>query len=71
VDEDAVAGTAMPLPPLAPIERRTFDYSDLERGVDLVIRRTRRSLDALERGAPAGGGSAPDGADRDAAVAGG
>jgi len=42
----------VPLPPLAPIERRAFDYSDLERGMaqlDLVLRQTRRSLDALVR----------------------
>jgi hypothetical protein len=53
VDEDVVAGPAVPLPPLAPIERRAFDYSDLERGMaqlDRVLRRTRRSLDALVRG---------------------
>jgi hypothetical protein len=53
VDEDVVAGPAVPLPPLAPIEHWAFDYSDLERGMaqlDLVLRRTRRSLDALVRG---------------------
>jgi hypothetical protein len=32
-DEDVVAGPAAPLPPLAPVERRAFDYSDLERGM--------------------------------------
>ncbi len=40
-------------PPLAPIERRAFDYHDLESGMAqlaLVIRRTRRSLEALVRG---------------------
>jgi len=61
-DEQIVAETAVP-PPLTPIERRAFDYSDLERGMvqlDLVIRRTRRSLDALVRGAAAGGASAQD-----------
>jgi hypothetical protein len=38
---------------LAQVERRAFDYSDLERGMaqlDLVLRRTRRSLDTLVRG---------------------
>jgi hypothetical protein len=52
VDEDVVAGPAVPLPRLALADRRTFDDSDLERGMaqlDLVLRRTRRSLDALMR----------------------
>ena len=46
-----------PLPPLSPIERRAFDYGDLEQSMaqlDLVLRETRRSLDVLTRGAPAG-----------------
>jgi hypothetical protein len=41
-----------PLPPLARADRRAFDDSDLECGMaqlDLVLRRTRRSLDALMR----------------------
>jgi hypothetical protein len=36
-----------PLPPLTPVERRRFDYSDLEHGMahlDLAIRQTRRGL---------------------------
>jgi hypothetical protein len=63
-DDVVIAGASVPLPPLAPIERRAFDYSDLERGMtqlDLVLRQTRRSLDALARGAPVGAGSAPAG----------
>jgi hypothetical protein len=32
-EEDVVLGPAVPLPPIAPIERRAFDYSDLERGM--------------------------------------
>jgi hypothetical protein len=42
-----------PLPPLNPIERRAFDYGDLEQSMaqlDLVLRETRRSLDILTRG---------------------
>jgi hypothetical protein len=61
-DEDIVAGAAVPLPPLTPIERHVFDYSDLQLGMahlDRVIRRTRRSLDALGRGAPATPGDEP------------
>jgi hypothetical protein len=45
-----------PLPPLSPIEQRAFDYSDLEQSMaqlDVVLRETRRSLDALTRRAPA------------------
>lgn len=69
-DQDNVAGPAVPLPPLTRIDRRAFDYGDLELGMaqlDLVGRR--RSLDALARGAPAGAGSVPtdgDGAAADA-----
>ena len=50
--EDDVAGPPLPLPPLTPIERRSFDYSDLEHcmaQLDLVLRQTRRSLDGLSR----------------------
>jgi hypothetical protein len=38
------------MPPVTPIERRVFDYSDLEHAIahmDLTVRQTRRSLDAL------------------------
>jgi hypothetical protein len=55
VDEDVAAGQVVPLPPLAPVERRAFDYNDLELGMaqlDLVFRRTRRPLDALVHGSP-------------------
>jgi len=61
-ESDVVAGPPPPLPPLTPIERRAFDYSDLELGMaqlDLVIRRTGRSLDARMRGARAGATSVP------------
>jgi hypothetical protein len=51
--EDVVAGPAVPLPPLAAVERGAFDYRNLELGMAqlaLVLRQTRRSLDALVRG---------------------
>lgn len=41
---------AQPLPPLSPMERRSFDCTDLERALaelDQVMHRTRRALDAL------------------------
>jgi len=44
------------LPPLSRIERREFDYSDLERcmaQLAQVLRKTRRELDSLAHGAPA------------------
>ena len=68
IEEDS-AGPAVPMPPLAPVERRSFDYGDLEHcmaQLDLVRRQTRRSLDALARGAPAGAGSIPALGDREA-----
>jgi len=74
VVEDDVADTLLPLPPLTPVERRGFDYSDLEQCVvqlELVLRQTRRSLDALARGTPAGAESIPalgDGEAADAAL---
>jgi hypothetical protein len=43
----------VPLPPLNPMERRAFDYSELEAAMthlDQVLRQTRRSLDTLMRG---------------------
>jgi hypothetical protein len=49
-EEDVVAGPGALLSPPTPIERHAFDYSDLELGMarlDLVVRRTRRSLDAV------------------------
>ena len=39
-----------PLPALSPLERRVFDYSELDTGLaqlDQVVRRTRRALDVL------------------------
>ena len=55
-------------PPLTPVGRRSVDYSDLEHcmaQLNLVLRQTRRSLDALARGAPAGAGSIPALGDRE------
>jgi hypothetical protein len=48
--EGNVAGPPLPSPPLTPIDRRQFDYSDLERctaQMDESIRQTRRVLNAL------------------------
>ena len=50
--EDDVADAPLPLPsaPLTPIDRRQFDYSDIERcmaQMDELIRQTRRVLNAL------------------------
>ena len=50
--EDDVADTPLPLPsaPLTPIDRRQFDYSDIERcmaQMDQAIRQTRRALNTL------------------------
>jgi len=67
-DEDVVAGPPPPLPPLTPIERRAFGYSPVEQGMlqlDLVIRRTGRSLDARMRGARTGATSVPTNGDDD------
>ena len=50
--EDEITGPPPPLPPLTPIERRRFDYGDLESSmahVDEVIRTTRRALDTRMR----------------------
>ena len=41
------------LPPLSPLERRVFDYGDVEAGLaqlDRAMHRTRRALDTLARG---------------------
>ncbi len=70
--EEPSAGPAVPMPPLTPVARRSFDYSDLEHSMaqlDLVLRQTRRSLDAQARGAPAGAGSIPALGDGDASEA--
>ena len=48
--EDDVVGPPLPLPPLTPVERRAFDYSDLEHWMahlDQTIRQTRRALQTL------------------------
>ena len=45
-----------PLPPLTPIERRAFDYSDLEHWMahlDQTVRQARRTLQTLATPAPA------------------
>jgi len=52
--EDDAADTPLPPPsaPLAPVDRRQFDYGDLDHcmaQLDLILRQTRRSLDALAR----------------------
>ena len=52
VGEERV-GPPPPLPPLTPLERREFEYGDLEHWMAhlaQVLRQTRRSLDALARG---------------------
>ena len=52
VQEESV-GPPPALPPLTPIERREFEYGDLEdwmAHLGQVLRQTRRSLDALARG---------------------
>ena len=48
--EDEITGAQPPLPPLTPIERRAFDYGELEHcmvQLDQTIRHTKRVLDAL------------------------
>jgi hypothetical protein len=48
--EDDIAGPPPPLPPLTPVERRGFDYSDLDHWMaqmDQAIRHARRTLSAL------------------------
>jgi hypothetical protein len=48
--DDDIAGPPPPLPPLTPIERRAFAYSELEHcmaQLDLSIRHTKHTLDAL------------------------
>jgi len=65
---------ALPPPehPLTPIERRSINYNELEgamANLELVIRDTRRALDALARGEPESS-SSYSGKDRDDGVAG-
>jgi hypothetical protein len=48
--EDDVVGPPLPPPPLTPVERRAFDYSDLDHcmaHLDQTIRQTRRALQTL------------------------
>ena len=48
--DDDIAGPPPPLPPLTPIERRAFDYSELEHcmaQLELSIRHTKHTLDGL------------------------
>jgi hypothetical protein len=48
--EDDVAGPPLPLPPFTPVERRAFDYSDIDHcmaQMDQAIRQTRRVLNGL------------------------
>jgi hypothetical protein len=50
------------LPPLSPLERRTFDYGDLDAALaelDETVRRTRRTLDMLARANPMQPAAAP------------
>jgi hypothetical protein len=52
-DDDEITGPPPLLPPLTPIERRAFDYSELERCMallDLSIGQTKRALDIVARG---------------------
>ena len=56
---------ALPLPgrPLSPLERRTFDYADLERAMalaDQAVRQARLALDALPSHPSTSRGRAPD-----------
>ena len=49
---DAPAPDTPPLPPVSPLERRAFDYGDLEADLahlERVLRQTRRALDAHRR----------------------
>jgi hypothetical protein len=54
-DDDAVAPPpALPEPPLNPLDRQDFDYGEIEtwmENAEQTIRRARRTLDALARGA--------------------
>jgi hypothetical protein len=61
---------AKALPPLSPVERRSFDCTDLERSLaelEQAMRRTRRSLDALT-GRHRQGAIQPDQRDRAATI---
>ena len=48
--EDEITGPPPPLPPLTPVERRAFDYSELEHcmvQLDQAVRHTKHALNAL------------------------
>jgi len=50
------------LPPLSPLERRMFDYGDLDAALaqlDETVRRTRRTLDMLAHSDPTPAAAAP------------
>ncbi len=50
IREDDAVTDPPPLPPLSPIERRSFDYSDLDHWMahaDQAIRQAKRTLQAL------------------------
>ena len=58
--ESPQAASPPPPRPMTPIERRSIDYGELEgamQHLELVIRDTRRTLDALARGEPASSSS--------------
>jgi len=64
-DEPVAEAPPPPLPPLTPIERRTFDYSDLDHWMahlDQTVRQTRRTLQTLTSPAPAPDVPGQDGA---------
>lgn len=55
LDEPVAEAPPSPLPPLTPIQRRAFDYSDLEHWMahlDQTVRQARRTLQTLTRPAP-------------------
>ena len=65
--EEETAGPPPPLPPLTPLERREFEYGDLEHWMThlaQVLRQTRRSLDALVGGQGLESGGGPASADQ-------
>jgi hypothetical protein len=66
IEEEACAGPPPPLPPLTPLERRSFDYSGLEAAMafaDEAMRSARRLFVRLQQRAPDDSGSAGDGAE--------
>ena len=66
--EDEITGPPPPLPPLTWIERRAFDYGELEHcmaHLDRAVRHTKRALDALVRRRAVGAEVVPVLAERD------